>query len=81
MGNTQVSEGMNTNWTGHHTQTATYQLRGIIYHDGNHFTTHVINSAGQMWYHDGTQTGPHRTLVLEQVGTLPHAIVAVYGHN
>jgi hypothetical protein len=69
--------------TGHHTQTATYQLRGIIYHDGDHFTAHVINSAGQMWYHDGMQTRPHRTLVLEQVGTHPHAnaIVAVYGCN
>ena len=43
-----------------HTQTATYQLRGIIYHDGNHFTAHIINSTGQMWYHDGMQTGPRR---------------------
>jgi hypothetical protein len=69
--------------TGQDTQTATYHLRGIIYHHGDHFTAHIINSAGQMWYHDGMQTGPQRTLIPEQAGTHPYAnaIVAIYSHN
>ena len=65
--------------TDQHTQTATYHLRGIIYHDGDHFTAHIIDSTGQMWYHDGLQTSPQQTLILEQAGTCPYtnAIVAV----
>ena len=64
-------------------QPATYHLRGIIYHDGDHFTAYIINSTGQMWYHDGLQTSPQQTLILEQAGTCPYtnAIVAVYNHH
>ena len=66
-----------------HAQTATYHLRGIIYHNANHFTAHVIDTTSQMWYHDGMQTGPQRTLTLKQNMTCPHpnAIVAVYSHE
>ena len=28
-------------------------LRGIIYHAGYHFTTHIIGIQGDIWYHDG----------------------------
>ncbi|KAF8239805.1 hypothetical protein L208DRAFT_1235685 [Tricholoma matsutake] len=66
--------------TAQHSQSATYHLRGIMYHDTNHFTAHIIDTTGQMWYHDGMQTSPQRTLMLEQIGTYPYAngIVAVY---
>ena len=66
-----------------HTQTATYHLRGIVYYHGEHFTAHIISSSGQMWYHDGMQTRPQRTLIPEQAGAhpYPHAIVAVYSCN
>jgi hypothetical protein len=66
--------------TTQHAQSATYHLRGIIYHDTNHFTAHIIDTTGQMWYHDGMQIGPQRTLILERVGTYPYAngIMAVY---
>ncbi|KAF8224494.1 hypothetical protein L208DRAFT_1511379 [Tricholoma matsutake] len=66
-----------------HAQTATYHLKGIIYYDTNHFTAHIIDKSGQMWYHDGMQTGLQRTLTLEQSRTCPYAnaIVAVYSHD
>jgi len=28
-------------------------LRGIVYHGGYHFTSHVIQTDGKVWYHDG----------------------------
>jgi hypothetical protein len=31
-------------------------LRGIVYHGGHHFTSHII-SQGNIWYHDGMTTG------------------------
>lgn len=31
-------------------------LRGIVYHRENHFTSRVISSIGNMWYHDGMVT-------------------------
>jgi hypothetical protein len=46
--------------TTQHTQPTAYHLRGIVYHDGNHFTAHIFNAAGQMWYHNGMQTLPNR---------------------
>jgi hypothetical protein len=69
--------------TGQHAQTTTYHLRGIVYHDTNHFTAHIIDGTGWMWYHDGMQTGAQRTLTLEQRGTSPYAnaIVAVYSRG
>jgi hypothetical protein len=66
--------------TTHHGQGATYHLKGVVYHGMNHFTAHVIDVTGQVWYHDGMQTSLQRTLTLEQTRTcpLPTAIVAVY---
>ncbi|KAJ7916608.1 hypothetical protein B0H13DRAFT_1609185 [Mycena leptocephala] len=40
----------------------TLKLRGLIYHSelagqvGGHFTTVVVDAAGNMWYHDGMTT-------------------------
>jgi hypothetical protein len=33
------------------------QLRGIIYHGGDHFTSRIISTDGSIWYHDGMTTG------------------------
>jgi len=33
-----------------------YQLKGIIYHGGYHFTARVVTSQGDVWYHDGMTT-------------------------
>jgi hypothetical protein len=35
----------------------TMVLRGIIYHGGYHFTSRVIDSEQNIWYHDGQTTG------------------------
>ena len=34
-----------------------YQLRGVVYHNTNHFTARIITSAGHVWFHDGVATG------------------------
>ncbi|KAJ7120527.1 hypothetical protein C8R43DRAFT_883521 [Mycena crocata] len=34
-----------------------YNLRAIIYHGENHFTSRIIKPSGQIWYHDGILTG------------------------
>ena len=34
-------------------------LRGIIYHGGYHFTSHIMSTEGDIWYHDGINTGEH----------------------
>ncbi|KAI0026529.1 hypothetical protein K488DRAFT_66248, partial [Vararia minispora EC-137] len=34
-----------------------YKLRGIIYYGGAHFTSCIINKSGQVFYHDGIETG------------------------
>jgi len=33
-----------------------YQLKGIIYHGGYHFTARVVTSQGDVWYYDGMTT-------------------------
>jgi hypothetical protein len=33
------------------------KLRGIIYHGGYHFTSRIISTNHQVWYHDGITTG------------------------
>ena len=38
-------------------QVCRYQLRGVIYHSTNHFSAHIITSAGHVWFHDGIATG------------------------
>ena len=38
-------------------QMSRYQLRGVIYHDTNHFTTRIVTSSGHVWFHDGIATG------------------------
>ena len=32
-------------------------LRGIVYHGGYHFTSHIVSSDQKIWYHDGNNTG------------------------
>ena len=32
-------------------------LRGIVYHGGYHFTSRIVTSDQQIWYHDGINTG------------------------
>jgi hypothetical protein len=34
-------------------------LRGIIYHGGYHFTSRIMSTEGDIWYHDGINTGEH----------------------
>jgi hypothetical protein len=66
-----------------HIHSVTYYLRGIIYHDGNHFAAHIINTTGQIWYHDSMKTGPQKAMIVKQAGTCSYtnAIVAVYSYN
>ena len=33
-----------------------FQLRGIIYGDGNHFVARLFISCGKIWFHDGMTT-------------------------
>ncbi|KAA1478878.1 hypothetical protein DENSPDRAFT_788521 [Dentipellis sp. KUC8613] len=33
-----------------------YKLKGIIYLGGNHFTSRIVGSQGEVWYHDGIAT-------------------------
>ncbi|KDR65319.1 hypothetical protein GALMADRAFT_82002, partial [Galerina marginata CBS 339.88] len=33
------------------------QLKGIVYHGQNHFTSRVIDSDRTIWYNDGIETG------------------------
>jgi len=35
----------------------TLYLRGIVYLGGFHFTSRIIREDGQVWYHDGRETG------------------------
>ena len=57
-----------------------YNLRGIIYYDNQHFTERVVTSTGMIWYHDGIFTG--RSLVYESQDlnsiTTEHAVMAFY---
>ncbi|KAJ7085896.1 hypothetical protein C8R44DRAFT_542589, partial [Mycena epipterygia] len=34
-----------------------YALRGVIYGGENHFTSRIVKPNGDMWYHDGIETG------------------------
>lgn len=34
-----------------------FTLRGIIYFGGYHFTSRIMTSDGQIWFHDGILTG------------------------
>jgi hypothetical protein len=34
-----------------------YALRFVLYMGGNHFTTRMIKENGDIWYHDGIETG------------------------
>ncbi|KAJ7112376.1 hypothetical protein C8R44DRAFT_632100 [Mycena epipterygia] len=38
-----------------------YVLRGVIYGGENHFTSRIVRPNGDMWYHDGIETG-HKTV-------------------
>ncbi|KAK7017230.1 hypothetical protein R3P38DRAFT_3320577 [Favolaschia claudopus] len=35
----------------------TYMLRGVLYAGGNHFTSRIVTESGDIWYHDGIETG------------------------
>jgi hypothetical protein len=35
----------------------TLNLRGIVYHGQHHFTSRIVSSNKQLWYHDGITTG------------------------
>ena len=37
--------------------TTVLHLRGIVYHGSNHFTSRIISSEGDIWFHDGIATG------------------------
>ena len=30
-----------------------FHIRGIVYHGGFHFTSHIITDDGAVWFHDG----------------------------
>jgi hypothetical protein len=32
-------------------------LKGIVYSGGYHFTSHIIDPKGGVWYHNGIETG------------------------
>ncbi|KAH6888299.1 hypothetical protein BKA70DRAFT_1029979, partial [Coprinopsis sp. MPI-PUGE-AT-0042] len=34
-----------------------YHLKGVVYGDGNHFTSRFIANDGSVWFHDGIETG------------------------
>lgn len=34
-----------------------YALRGVMYSGEDHFTSRILNPNGDMWYHDGIETG------------------------
>ncbi|KAJ6603850.1 hypothetical protein B0H10DRAFT_1687060, partial [Mycena sp. CBHHK59/15] len=34
-----------------------YALRGVIYGGDEHFTARILKASGEMWYHDGIETG------------------------
>jgi len=38
-------------------QTIKYRLIGLLYFGGFHFTSRIISPEGDVWYHDGMQTG------------------------
>ncbi|KAJ7285324.1 hypothetical protein C8J57DRAFT_1038335, partial [Mycena rebaudengoi] len=33
-----------------------YRLRGVVYHGGSHFTSRIVDSCGDVWFHDGITT-------------------------
>jgi len=57
-----------------------YNLRGIIYFSGEHFTSRVITRNGMVWFHDGIFTG--RSLIYESPDPssvpIEGSILAVY---
>lgn len=38
-------------------QVSRYQLRGVVYHGADHFTSRIISSTLDVWFHDGISTG------------------------
>jgi hypothetical protein len=40
-----------------------YALRSVIYIGNNHLTTRIIKENGDIWFHDGIETG--RTMIAE----------------
>jgi hypothetical protein len=51
---TVIEHGLNVSVNG---QVCQYQLRGVVYHNTNHFTARIITSVGHVWFHDGIATG------------------------
>jgi len=41
-----------------------YELRGVVYYNNNHYTSHIILEDKSVWYHDGIQTG--KNMILEK---------------
>lgn len=39
------------------THSTVLHLRGLIYHGDFHFTCQIIDSSGDIWFHDGMTTG------------------------
>ena len=33
------------------------ELKGIVYSEGNHYTSHLVDWNMRIWYHDGATTG------------------------
>jgi len=55
------------------TEPKQYCLRGVIYYGSNHFTSRIISSTGQVWFHDGIVTGRST----EYEGTLEDVVLTV----
>jgi hypothetical protein len=36
-------------------------FKGLVYHDGYHFTCQIIDESGNIWFHDGITTGRSST--------------------
>jgi hypothetical protein len=70
-------------------QVTRYQLRGVVYHGANHFTSRIISANLQVWFHDGISTGSSMVhegtlsafgdlTVCDAGVTRRHATIAIY---
>ena len=56
MNTTRVSISKTIRIKGSNGKFTVLPLRGIIYSGGFHFTSHIITSGQEVWYHDGMVT-------------------------
>ena len=57
-----------------------YTLRGIVYFDNEHFTSHVITSASMIWFHNGLLIGASLVYKSQDIGSISTngAVIAFY---